>query len=89
MRASSVIVLAFVTLGCRKTEALRTFREIEVRVPLDATAGEKDGVLPGPGGLGGIPAGVRPQLDVSRAGPHGFLLQILKSQHPELVETEI
>ncbi len=80
-----VAVFFAVSVGaCGKTrlseggETWHAFREIEYRAPKAAMHGEQDGVLPGPGGLGGVPAGERPSVGVSVQGPHGFQLEIFR-----------
>ena len=64
----------------------RAFHGIEYQVPAATRSSVQESVLPGPGGQGGIPTGVRPQLTLSLAGPHGFYLQIVRSATPTSLE---
>ena len=45
------------------------FEGIEYRAPPGTHAMLRDGVLPGPGGQGGVPTGVRPSVTLTRSGP--------------------
>jgi hypothetical protein len=41
-----------------------------------------DGVLPGPGGKGGIPTGARPRVVLAKPGPDGFYVELAKPSEP-------
>ncbi len=91
-RASILGILTLLVASCGKTqvanESWYVFREIELLAPKSASLGEQDGVLPGPGGLGGVPTGERPSVDVGVDGPHGFHLTIFREPGPRTLEGE-
>ena len=43
---------------------------------------------PGPGGLGGIPSGVRITVTLSHPAPNGFYVEIVKTAEPTSLEGE-
>jgi hypothetical protein len=55
------------------------FYGIQYRVPAGTSAKITDGTLPGPGGQGGAPSGVRISLVLTRPGPDGFYVEIIKT----------
>lgn len=74
--ASSVpLVTATATAS---TMVWKDFVGVQYQAPSGANATFKDGVMPGPGGQGGIPTGERPSLTLSMAGPKGFYVQLEK-----------
>jgi len=62
------------------------FQGIQYRAPAGTNVLSADGVLPGPGGLGGIPSGVR--ISVTLTKPKGFYVEIVKNAQPTSLEGE-
>ncbi|HTN92607.1 MAG TPA: hypothetical protein VL242_53430 [Sorangium sp.] len=65
--------------------AWRDFHGIQYRAD-GAHAHESDGVLPGPGGLGGLPSGERPSVVLTR--PDGYHVEIAKPAQRASLEAE-
>ena len=73
------LVLFVALAACKKESPWNQFEGIEYRVPLGTNVSASDGsVLPGPGGLGGQPSGVRPHVTLSKAGPQGFYVELAR-----------
>lgn len=62
------------------------FQGIQYRAPAGTNVMSADGVMPGPGGLGGIPTGVR--ISVTLTKPRGFYVEIVKNAQPTSLEGE-
>lgn len=62
------------------------FQGIQYRAPAGTNVMTRDGVMPGPGGQGGIPAGVR--ITVTLTKPKSFYVQIIKNATPTSLEGE-
>lgn len=62
------------------------FEGIQYRAPAGTNVERRDGVMPGPGGQGGIPTGVR--ISVTLTKPHGFYVEIVKNASPTSLEGE-
>lgn len=71
-----------VVTGVAPSMIWRDFHGVEFLSASEAHVSEKDGVMPGPGGMGGIPPGERPSATVTLAGPRGFYVQIEKTKDP-------
>lgn len=91
--ASGLVVIALLG-GCRK-ETVPTparasewtdFQGIQYRAPSGTSALSAGGVLPGPGGLGGIPSGVRISVTITK--PNGYYVEIVKSAQPTSLDGE-
>jgi hypothetical protein len=64
----------------------RRFGGVEYQVPVGAWANERDSILPGPKGSGGVPGGVDPTVTVGMPGDHAFYVQIEKPIAPVSLE---
>ena len=62
------------------------FEGIQYRAPAGTNVERRDGVLPGPGGQGGIPGGDR--ISVTLTKPNGFYVEIVKNARPTSLEGE-
>jgi hypothetical protein len=62
------------------------FYGIQYKAPAGTNAQSHDGVLPGPGGQGGIPRGVRPSVVLMKPAPQSFYVEILKTSEPVSLE---
>jgi hypothetical protein len=60
------------------------FEGIEYRAPEGTTMNVEDGVLPGPGGLRGIPSGERIEASIAKKG--AFYLQLVRTRLPPTLE---
>jgi hypothetical protein len=93
-RLSLALVLVLVSSACRQdggpssqvSSEWMTFHGIQFRVPVGTRAETTDGVLPGPEGMGGIPTGDRPSTVLILPGPHGFYVEIIKTNAPVSME---
>ena len=81
-------------VACRKDDGLpppapspnewRDFYGVEYRAPPGTNALNKNGVLPGPGGRGGVPADERPNVVLTK--PQAFNVEIVKTTKPVSME---
>ncbi len=62
------------------------FEGIQYRAPAGTQQLVKDGVLPGPGGLGGIPSGQRIHASISKPNPNGLFVELLRTADPVTLE---
>jgi len=62
------------------------FYGIQYRAPAGTNAMTQDGTLPGPGGMGGIPRGVRVSVRLSKPAPLGFYVEIIRTAEPVSLE---
>ena len=85
MRRSFVFVLLLVLIvlaACRKEAGWIDFEGIQYRAPHGTAQRVEDGVLPGPGGQGGIPSGVRVEASITKPNPNGLFVQIVRTAEP-------
>lgn len=82
IRSAGLLVL----VACGKTTGgapppsdWQSFDGIQYRAPVGTNVNVSDGVLPGPGGQGGIPSGVRPMVVLTKPNPNGFYVEIVRT----------
>lgn len=88
MRRWTFFLAVFVVAACRIQSGgdFIDFEGIQYRAPAGSTMQVQDGVLPGPGGLGGVPSGQRVEASIGRPNPNGLHVTIVRTAEPASLE---
>jgi hypothetical protein len=87
-RLAIAALLLLCVCGKETSASSAEFHGVQYEAPAGTHARVADGVLPGPGGGGGIPSGVRISLTLTHRDPRGFYVEIVKTAAPRSLDAE-